>query len=92
MCLVTGALVVNSPSPHPRLWVLFVVAFAAADINRLQRPSLGAMVPRLVSSEELPPAAAISSLRDTLGTVGARRWPASSSSPSGCGMRGAART
>ena len=69
MCLVTGALVVNSLSAHPRLWVLFVVAFAAAGINGLQRPSLGAMVPRLVSAEELPAAAAISSLKDTLGMV-----------------------
>ena len=69
MCLVTGALVVNSLSTHPRLWVLFVVAFAAAGINGLQRPSLGAMVPRLVSAEELPAAAAMSSLKDTLGMV-----------------------
>ena len=30
MCLVTGALVVNSLSVNPRLWVLFAVAFVAA--------------------------------------------------------------
>jgi MFS family permease len=69
MCLVTGALVVNSLSGHPRLWVLFVVAFAAAGIDGLQRPSLDAMVPRLVTAEELPAAAAISSLKGTLGMV-----------------------
>ncbi len=69
MCFVTGALVVNSLSAHPRLWVLFAVAFAAAGIDGLQRPSLDAMVPRLVPAEELPAAAALSSLKGTLGMV-----------------------
>ena len=71
MCLVTGALVVNSLLAHPRLWVLFAVAFAAAGIDGLQRPSLDAMVPRLVPAEELPAAAALSSLKGNLGMVAA---------------------
>ena len=71
MCLVTGALVANSLSAHPRLWVLFVVAFAAAGVDGLQRPSLEAMVPRLVSADELPAAAALSSLKGNLGMVAA---------------------
>jgi MFS family permease len=69
MCVVVGALVVNSSCAHPRLWVLFAVAFAAAGIEGLQRPSLDAMVPRLVSSEELPAASALSSLKGNLGMV-----------------------
>jgi MFS family permease len=69
MCLVVGALVVNSLFAHPRLWVLFAVAFAAAGIDGLQRPSLDAMVPRLVSVEELPAASALSSLKANLGMV-----------------------
>jgi MFS family permease len=69
MCLVTGALVVDSISAHPQLWVLFAVAAAAAGIDGLQRPSLDAMVPRLVSTQELPAAAALSSLKGTLGMV-----------------------
>jgi MFS family permease len=69
MCLVVGALVVNSLFAHPRLWVLFTVAFAAAGIDGLQRPSLDAMVPRLVSLEELPAASALSSLKANLGMV-----------------------
>jgi MFS family permease len=69
MCLVVGVLVLNSLSAHPELWVLFVVAFAAAGIDGLQRPSLDAMVPRLVSTEQLPAAAALSSLRGSLGMV-----------------------
>jgi MFS family permease len=69
MCLVVGALVANSLFSHPRLWVLFAVAFAAAGIDGLQRPSLDAMVPRLVSLEELPAASALSSLKANLGMV-----------------------
>lgn len=69
MCLVVGALVVNSLSSRPQLWVLFVVAFAAAGIDGLQRPSLDAMVPRLVSTAELPAASALSSLKGNLGMV-----------------------
>ena len=71
MCLVTGGLVVNSLAFHPRLWVLFVVAFAAAGIDGLQRPSLDAMVPRLVEREELQAASALSSLKGNLGMVAA---------------------
>src|SRR5271166_2818065 len=44
-------------------------AFADAGIDGLQRPSLDAMVPRLVSPEELPAAAALSSLKGSLGMV-----------------------
>jgi MFS family permease len=69
MCLVVGALVVNSLSSHPQLWVLFAVAFAAAGIDGHQRPSLDAMVPRLVSTDELPAASALSSLKGNLGMV-----------------------
>jgi len=71
MCLVTGALVANSLLHRPQLWVLFVVAFAAAGIAGLQRPSLDAMVPRLIPAEELPAAAALSSLKSNLGMVSA---------------------
>ena len=69
MCLVIGVLVVNSLLAHPLLWVLFAVAFAAAGIDGLQRPSLDAMVPRLVPPERLPAASALTSLRGSLGMV-----------------------
>jgi len=69
MCLVVGILVVNAVVPHPQLWLLFVCAAAAAGTEGLQRPSLDAMVPRLVTSEDLPSAAALSSLRMNVGMV-----------------------
>jgi len=69
MCLAVGTLVMNSLLSHPQLWVLFVVAFSAAGIGGLQRPSLDAMVPRLVSKEQLPAASAVTSLKGNLGMV-----------------------
>jgi MFS family permease len=69
MCCVIGVLILNSTSAHPALWVLFVVAFAAAGIDGLQRPSLDAMVPRLVAADELPAASALSSLKSNIGMV-----------------------
>lgn len=71
MCLVTGALIANSVLSHPRLWVLFAAAFAGAGIDGLQRPSLEAMVPRLVPDDELAAASALSSLKGNLGMVAA---------------------
>ena len=69
MCVVVGALVANSALGQPRLWVLFVAAAATAGIDGLQRPSLDAMMPRLVTAEQLPGAIALSSVRSTLGMV-----------------------
>ena len=53
----------------PQLWVLFVVAALLAALDGLQRPSLDALVPRLVDRDELAAAGALSSLRDTVGMI-----------------------
>ena len=52
-----------------QVWLLFVVAGVAAALDGLQRPSLDALVPRLVDRDEVPAAAALSSLRYTVGGV-----------------------
>lgn len=69
LCAVVGALVVNAVLPHPQLWVLFVAVAAAAGLDALQRPSLDALVPRLVARDKLSSAAALESLRGNLGQV-----------------------
>jgi MFS family permease len=69
LCAVVGALVVNAVLPHPQLWVLFVAVAAAAGLDALQRPSLDALVPRLVARDKLSAAAALESLRGNLGQV-----------------------
>lgn len=62
-------LIINSLMPHPSSWVLFVCAGGFAALNGLQRPSLEALVPRLVQPELLPAAFALKSLGGNIGYV-----------------------
>jgi MFS family permease len=54
---------------RPQLWLIFAVALLWGSLDALQRPSLDAMLPRLVEREELAAAGALMSLRGTLGMV-----------------------
>ncbi len=65
----SGALLLNALSSRPQLWLLYAVAALAACLDSLQRPSLSALIPRLVEREELPAASALVGLRKTLGTI-----------------------
>jgi MFS family permease len=56
-------LMVNALLPSPQLWVIYVVAMLFAAVDGLQRPSLDAMLPRLVPQDQLAAASALSSLR-----------------------------
>jgi len=70
LALGTLALVFNSLLARPRVWVLFVCAALFAALNGLQRPSLDALVPRLVPAEQIPAAAALRSLGVTISMIG----------------------
>jgi MFS family permease len=59
----------NAALAHPQVWLLFVVATAWGVFDAIQRPSLDAMLPRLVDRDELPAAAALGNLRGTLGQI-----------------------
>ena len=59
----------NAASGHPQVWLLFVVSMAWGLLDALQRPSLDAMLPRLVDRDELTAAAALGSLRGTIGQI-----------------------
>lgn len=65
----SGILLANALLPSPQLWLLFVVAALMAGLDGLQRPSLEALAPRLVTREELPAEGALSSLRGTAGMI-----------------------
>jgi MFS family permease len=67
--LAIGVLLVNSLLPVPRVWVLFAVAPVLAALYGILRPSLDALVPRLVTREELPAASALEGFRGTLGSI-----------------------
>jgi MFS family permease len=67
--LAIAVLAVNSLLPHPSVAVLFVVAPVLAALYGILRPSLDALVPRLVTREELPAASALEGFRGTLGSI-----------------------
>lgn len=67
--VMSGLLVINALLPRPRLWALYAVAAAMSGLDALQRPSLDALLPRLVEREELTAAGALMSLRYNVGMV-----------------------
>src|SRR5690348_5120290 len=69
LALLSATLLINALLPHPQVWLLYVVAALAAGLDALQRPSLDALLPRLVERDELAAAGALTSLRGTLGMI-----------------------
>ena len=67
--VLIGILLVNALLPTPQLWVLYVVAMLLAAVDGLQRPSLDAMIPRIVPRDQLTAAAALTSVRWTVGSI-----------------------
>jgi len=63
------ALVFNAALPHPQIWLIFAVTAVMAGLDALQRPSLDAMLPRLVDRDELTAAAAVRSFSTTAGMI-----------------------
>jgi MFS family permease len=63
------ALLVNALLPSPQLWILYVVAMSLAVTDGLQRPSLDAMIPRVVQHDQLAAAGALNALKFQLGTI-----------------------
>lgn len=69
LMVCSGVLVVNAAVAHPQVWLLFAVAALWGVLDAIQRPSLDAMLPRLVERHELTAAAALGGLRGTLGQI-----------------------
>jgi MFS family permease len=70
LLLTSGLLLGNALLPHPSIAVLFVAAGLATLFDSLQRPSLDALLPRLVPREDVLAAGALSSMRSTVGMIG----------------------
>jgi len=66
---LSGALLANALLPHPKIWVIYVVAGLFAAVDGLQRPSLESMVPRMVHHDQLSAAAALRSVRWQFGAI-----------------------
>jgi MFS family permease len=70
LAALCAVLLVNALSHRPHLWLLYVVAAATAAIDGIQRPALEAMVPRLVTPEEIPATSALQSLGSIAAQLG----------------------
>jgi MFS family permease len=67
--LISGLLVLNALIPRPALWALFVLAAVQGGLYALQRPSLDALLPRLVPRDELTAAGALRIIGGTAGSL-----------------------
>jgi MFS family permease len=67
---LAAILVVNALLPHPLLWLLYAVDMAMVGVVALQRPSIDAMMPRLVARDELTAAIALTELYGSFGMIG----------------------
>lgn len=69
LLLACAGLLGNALLPHPSVAALFVLVGVLTAFDCLQRPSLDALLPRLVPKEQLVPAAALNSFRMTVGMI-----------------------
>jgi MFS family permease len=69
LALMSGVLMVNALLPRSQLWLVYVIAAALPGLDSLQRPSLNALLPRLVDRDEILAAGALNSLRGTVGMI-----------------------
>lgn len=69
MLLTSAALLGNAVLDHPSVVLLFVLTGLLTAFDALQRPSLDALLPRLVPKDQLVPAAALNSFRMTAGMI-----------------------
>lgn len=67
--VLCAVLLVNAVLPDPLIWPLYVVAALTSALGSVQRPALDSLMPRVVAHEQLPAAAALNSLRWTVGGV-----------------------
>lgn len=67
--LLSTLLLVNALLPQPFLWAVFVLAAAQAGLSALQRPSLDALIPKLVERSDLTAAGALTAMRGTFGML-----------------------
>jgi MFS family permease len=67
--IIVSILLANSYLPEPRTIVIYICAALFAVVDGLQRPSMGAILPRLVSHEDLPGASNLLTLRWQFGFI-----------------------
>lgn len=68
LALGSGALALAAFG-NPPVWALYAIAAWMSALNGLQRPSLDALAPRLVDSDEMPAMASLATLRGSVGMI-----------------------
>jgi MFS family permease len=63
-------LIINAVFPRPQVWILFTCASLFAALTALQRPSLEALIPRIVKPEQMPAVAALQAFRGSVAMIG----------------------
>ena len=67
--VLSAALAANALLPTPQIWPIYAAAAGSAAATAVQRPSLDAFVPRLVTYTQQPAANALTSLQYDAGAV-----------------------
>lgn len=70
MTLGCAMLLVNAMQQHPSLWLIYIVAGGLSAVNGIHRPSLDALVPRLVSHHEIQATSVLATFKSTVGMIG----------------------
>lgn len=65
--ILVATLMFNSLATNPSIWIIYLVGMVMAALDGIQRPSLTAMMPRLVTREQLPAAGALDSITHNAG-------------------------
>lgn len=68
-CVLSITLAINAAIPHPSIAVIFAVAVLFAAVDGLQRPSLDALLPRVVPHDDLSAAGALNSLKGNVSAI-----------------------
>ena len=63
-------LILNAMATQPRLWLVYLIAAILSALSGLHRPSLDALMPRLVSHKEIQATSVLAMFRSTVGMIG----------------------
>ena len=64
-----AVLLLNALLPHPAVWPLYVVAGLSSAFGAIQRPSVDALTPQIVTHDQLMAASSLNSLRWNVGAI-----------------------
>lgn len=70
LAIACSFLLLNALSPNPQLWLIYLLSALISALNGLHRPSLDAMMPRLVQPHEIQAASVLSMFKTVAGMIG----------------------